>query len=156
MVRYLLSLLVFFAGFVLTFFMVGGSILIYLDITTFCIVGLLPFLFASLLFGLREMPAAFATALRKEPEADSIAKAQGFFNVFGSAIWIMGMINVIFRIIGMLASLESRDEIWAYLALALLSILYSGILYLTAVLPFTLLLKKKQKAQPAEDDGRVA
>jgi hypothetical protein len=156
MVRYLLSLLVFLAGFVFTVVLVGGSLLPYLDLPTFITVWLFPFLFVSVLFGFREMKAAYATVWQKEPDADRISKAQVFFNAFGTAIWIMGMISVLIGVIGMLQTLESRDAIGPNIALALLSIHYSGILYLTAVLPFTLLLKKKQKAQSAEEARGVA
>jgi hypothetical protein len=159
MLRYLFSLLVFLAGFVFTAVFVGGgnvaSILSYVDIKTFFTVGLVPFLFVSVLFGFREMGKAYATVLRKEPDADRISKSRRFFNVFGTAIWIMGMINVLIGTIGMFKNLESRSDIWRYMALTLLSIHYSGILYLIAVLPFMLFLKKKQRTQPAEDDRRI-
>ena len=155
MVRYLFSLIVFFAGFVFTVFIGGSLIYTYIDIPTFLTVGLFPFLFVSVLFGFQEMKVAYTTALQKESDVDRISKSRGFFNVFGIAIWIMGMINVFISIIGMLRNLEDASALWPNLALALLSIQYSGTLYLITVLPFTLLLKKKQKAQPAEENRGV-
>jgi Flagellar motor component len=156
MVRYLLSLLVFFAGFVFTILVAGQSLFPFLDIPTFITVGVVPFLFTSVLFGFREMKAAYKTALQKEPDAGRVSKSKGFFNVLGAAIWIMGMVGVITGVIGMLSSLEDRAAIGPNMALALLSIFYSGILYLAAVFPFTLLLKKKMKAQSEEMDRRIA
>ena len=96
------------------------------------------------------MKTAYRTALQKEPDTDRIYKSQGFFNIFGATIWIMGMVSVIIGIIGMLGNLEDQASIGPNMALALLSMFYSGLLYLTAVFPFTLLLKKKQKAQSEE------
>ena len=156
MVRYLISLIVFFVGFVFTILLCGQSFFPLLDLPTLITVGLVPFLFVSVLFGFKEMKAAYTTALQKEPDADSISKSQGFFNVFGAAIWIMGMVSVITGVIGMLAHLDDAASIGPNMALALLSILYSGILYLAAVFPFTLLLKKKQKTQSEEEERRAA
>jgi len=156
MIRYLFALLVFFAGFVATVLINGITILLYIDTPTFIFVGLIPFLFVSVLFGFKEMKAAYKTALQKEPDVDNISKSQGFFNVFGTAIWIMGMTGTVIMIIGMLANLDDSASIGPNLALALLSIQHSGILYLAAVLPFILLLKKKQKALTIKEDREVA
>jgi len=155
MIRYLLALVVFFAGFVSTVLLSGWSIIPLLDLPTFITVGVVPFLFTSVLFGFREMKAAYATALQKEPDADRILKSRNFFNVFGTTIWVMGMISAVIGIIGMLSNLEDKASIGPNMALALSSIHFSAILYLAAVLPFTLLLKKKHKAQSDEEDRRV-
>jgi flagellar motor component MotA len=154
MIQYFIALLVFFTGFVFTVFFSGGSINTYLDFLTFIIVGLLPFLFTSVLFGFRGIKAAYQTAFQKENDTESISKSKGFFNILGTAIWIMGMTSMLAIIIGMLMNLDSKSEIGPKTALAMLSIHYSTILYLVAVLPFTLLLKKKQKTQSAEDEDR--
>jgi flagellar motor component MotA len=156
MIRYFIALLVFFTGFAFAIILSGGTINYYLDIPTFIIVGLLPFLFTSALFGFRGMKAAYETAFKKETNIDSISKSLGFFSIFGTAIWIMGMISVVVVIIGMLTNLESKSEIGPNTALAILSIHYSAILYLTAVLPFILLLKKNQNTLQAEDDRRFS
>jgi flagellar motor component MotA len=151
MLRYWISLLVFLAGFVLAVLLTGQSFLPLMDLPNFITVGLVPFLFVSVLFGFNEMKMAYKTALQKEPDADSISKSKGFFNVYGSIIWIMGMVSVIVGFIGLLANLEDRASIGPNMALALVSIFYSGLLYLGAVFPFNLMLKKKQKAQLREE-----
>jgi flagellar motor component MotA len=151
MFRYLLSLLVFLAGFVFAVLVAGQSFLPLIDLPTLIVVGLIPFLFVSVLFGFKEMKAAYTTALQKEPDADRVTKSQGFFNIFGSAIWIMGMVSVIIGFIGMLSHLDDTPSIAPNMALALVSIFYSGILYLAVVFPFTLMLKKKRKAQSEEE-----
>lgn len=101
------------------------------------------------------MKAAYMTALEKKPDTNNISKSLGFFNVFGATIWIMGMICTVVGIVGMLQNLDDKNQIGPITALAMLSIHYSAILYLVVVLPFTLLLKKKQKV-PTEDDRRVS
>jgi flagellar motor component MotA len=150
MIRYVISLLVFFAGFWLTVSISGGSIWNFIDIPTFFSVGLLPFLFVSVLFGFREMKTAYTTALQKEPDVDRISKSQVFFNVLGTAILIMGMLGTLIGFVAMLSNLDDTSTIGPNIALSILSIHYSGILYFIAVLPFTLFLKKKQKAQLAD------
>jgi flagellar motor component MotA len=150
MKRYVISLLVFLAGFCLATVVSGGNLMNFVDIPTFFIVGLFPFLFTSVLFGFREMKAAYTTALQKELDVDRISKSQGFFDVFGTAIWIMGMIGTLIGFVAMLSNLDDTSSIGPNIALSILSIFYSGMLYLIAVLPFTLFLKKKQKAQLAD------
>jgi chemotaxis protein MotA len=93
--------------------------------------------------------------LLKEPDAGRISKSKVFFNVFGAAIWIMGMVSVLIGLIGMLSSLEDRASIGPNMALSLLALFYSGVLYLAVVFPFTLMLKKKQKTQPEEQERRA-
>jgi flagellar motor component MotA len=151
MIRYLISVLVFLAGFAFAVLLTGNSLLPLLDLPTFITVGLVPFLFVSVLFGFKEMKAAYTTALQKEPDADRVSKSLGFFNIFGATIWIMGMVSVIIGIIGMLQNLENRASIGPNMALSMLSIFYSGLLYLAAVFPFLLMLKKKRKTQPEEE-----
>ena len=151
MLRYLISVLVFLAGFVFAVLLTGQSFLPLMDLPNFITVGLVPFLFVSVLFGFKEMKAAYTTALQKEPDADRISKSKGFFNIYGATIWIMGMVSVIIGFIGMLANLEDRASIGPNTALALVSLFYSGLIYLAVVFPFMLMLKKKQKTQSEED-----
>jgi flagellar motor component MotA len=150
MIRYLISVLVFLAGFVFAILITGQSFLPLLDLPTLITVGLVPFLFISVLFGFKEMKAAYRTALQKEPDAKHILKSKGFFNIFSATIWIMGMVSVIIGIIGMLANLEDRASIGPNTALTLVSIFYSGLIYLMFIFPFMLMLKKKQNVQSEE------
>ena len=86
MTRYWISLLVFLTGFIFAIFLTGQSFIPLINLPSFITVGLVPFLFVSVLFGFREMKAAYRTALQKEPDADCVLKSQGFFAVFGSTI----------------------------------------------------------------------
>jgi chemotaxis protein MotA len=97
------------------------------------------------------MKAVYRTALQKEPDVEYISKSKGFFNIFSTAIWIMGMVSVIIGFIGLLANLEDKESIGPNIALSLVSIFYSGLIYLAAVFPFTLMLKKKHKTQLKEE-----
>jgi flagellar motor component MotA len=149
MVRYLVSLVVFLAGLVLTNFLLNGDLLfavlrlIYLP--SFIIAGLLPFLFVTLLFGFKEMSQAFSICFKKEPERDKLVQALHFFNNYGKTTWFAGLIGVIIGVISMMANLEDKSMLGPSLALALLSLFYSGIINVLIIIPFTVFLNKHLK-----------
>jgi len=143
MIRYVISLLLFLAGILFIVFMSGSSILSIIDMPSFIAVGIVPFLFVSILFGFGNMASAFSTAVKKEAEKDKLLKAVEFFNFYGKLTWITGTIAVIVGIIGILANLDDEARMGPNVALTLVSILYCGIINVMVVLPFTILLKKQ-------------
>ena len=143
MIRYVLSLLVFFAGFYVTFLISGDSILNLLWLPSFISVGIFPFLFVSVLFGFKNMASAFSSAVKKETEKEKLLKAVEFFNLYGKITWLAALIAVILGTIGVLANLEDRAMLGPNFALVLISLLYSGFINAVVILPFTFLLKKQ-------------
>jgi flagellar motor component MotA len=95
MIRYLFSLIVFFAGIILAIFTSGGNAWTYVDIPSLIIVGIFPFFFASVLFGFKEMGLAFSVSIRKETEKEKLIKAFDFFRIYGKVTWIAGFIAVL-------------------------------------------------------------
>jgi flagellar motor component MotA len=138
-------LIVFLAGIVLTIFTSGGGISIYLDIPSLIIVGVFPFLFVSILFGFKEMGLAFSVSIKKETERKKLVNALNFFKIYGKVTWIAGYIAVFIGVITMLANLEDKTALGPNLALALISMLYSGIINVVIIIPFTVFIKKQMK-----------
>ena len=143
--RYLISLIIFFVGIIFMIFVGGGNPLTILDIPSLIAVGLFPFLFVSTLFGFKEMKLAFSISRKKEPEKGALLQALHFFKIYGKATWIAGIISVFIGIVGMLANLEDKSALGPNLALALISFLYSGIIHMVIIIPFTIFVKKKLK-----------
>jgi hypothetical protein len=71
------------------------------------ITGLLPFLFVSILFGLKKTSRAFSVPLKKESEKDKLIQALTFLKMYGTTTWLTGLIGVIMGVVTMLANLAS-------------------------------------------------
>jgi flagellar motor component MotA len=145
MIRYLASLAVFLGGIVSTIFVSGSTLWYYIDIPSLIIVGILPFLFVSIIFGYREMVSAFSVLSRKETEREKLIKAYDFFKMYGKVTWIMGFIAVIVGVVAILANLEDKTALGPNLALALISMMYSGIINAVIVIPFSVIIKNQLK-----------
>jgi len=143
MVRYLVSLVIFLGGIILAIILTGASVLVLADLPSFILVVILPFLLVSILYGFKDMAYAFATPFKKESNQDNVAKAVIFFQKYGKAVLLTGIIGVIIGIITMLATLDDKSGIGPAVALALISLLYSALINVLIVIPFLLLLKKK-------------
>ena len=143
MLRYWLSLIIFFAGFCYTTLSSGSVLFTYVDIPSLTIVGILPFIFVSVLFGFKKMVQAFSIPSKKETTKEELIEGLQFFKTYGTTIWIAGFISVFIAVVGMLKNLEDKMMLGPLVALALISILYSGIFYMIIIIPFTILINKK-------------
>ena len=145
MVRYLVSLLVCAIGVGCTIFITGGSALNYFDLPSFILVGLLPFLFVSVLFGFKNMVRAFSTSMKKEFEKDKLIQALYFFKMYAKTTWYAVLIALIIGVVGTLTQLDDLSQIGTYIALSLVSPLYCGVINMAIVIPFTIFIKKHLK-----------
>jgi flagellar motor component MotA len=145
MIRYVISLLVFVAAVVFVVAVSGGSVTDILDVPSFIIAGIVPFLLVSVLFGFKNMAAAFSTAVQKDAGKDRLLKAAVFFTFYGRITWIMTIIGVIIGLIPMLRYWLPEDitGLAPNISILLFLLLYGGIIYAVLILPFTLLLKKQ-------------
>ena len=141
MIKYIISILVFFSCIVLTIFSSGGTVLPYIDIPSLIIVGIFPFLFISIVFGFKEMASAFKISFKKEPERDKLIKAINFFKAYCKATWISGFIAMLIGVIAMLIWLEDKTKLGPNMAVALISLLYCGIINVVIIIPFTVYIK---------------
>jgi len=142
MLRYCLFLIVFFGGICFAVFVSGGSLLSILDLPSFLFTGVVPFLFVSVLFGFKNMASAFAVSVRKEAESGKAENAVKFFKTYGKITWIAGGIAVFIGTVLILWNLGDPSAIGPNLALALISLLYSGIINAAVIIPFTVFAGK--------------
>jgi len=147
MIRFLVSLVVFAVGSVSAVLITGAvqSGIIFLDLPSFIIAVVVPFLFVSVLFGFKEMGEAFSTPLQKEADKEKLMQSLVFFKTYAKATWLAGLISVIIGIMTMLATLDDKASIGPMVALALESLLYCGIINLVIIVPFTAFIKKQFK-----------
>jgi hypothetical protein len=146
MLRYLVALVVLAAGIISSAFLIDGiGIKAVLDFPGFIISVIMPFLFVSIIFGFKEMRNAFSVSLQKEPEKDKLLPALNFFKTYGKITWIAGIVGVIVGFITMLVNLDDRENIGAFLAKMLVSPLYSAIIYMLIIIPFSIFINKHLK-----------
>ena len=145
MIRYLVSLLAFLAGIFMTIITSGGMVVFYGNILSFLTVGIFPLLFLGILFGFKEIGFSFSAALRKDIEKDKLIKAFDFFKIYGKTIWIVGFIVGLIVAITMLVALEDKSGLGPNLSMILITLLYSGIVNIVIVIPFTVFIKRQLK-----------
>jgi len=141
--RYWLSFILFFAGIIGTVLMEGGKLLTLIDIPGIIIIGIVPLLFVSILCGFKEMVMAFSIQSINDPDKETLKKSSRFFEMYGKVILISGVISVIIGIINMLTSLDDKNSLGPNLALALISIFYSCIIYVLIIIPYSMFIKNK-------------
>jgi flagellar motor component MotA len=143
MKRYWLSVLVLAFGLVFAASVTGISFLPFLDLPSFIIAVAVPFLFVTILFGFKETKRAFTILHKNESEHDTLLTALAFFRVYGKATWIFAFIAVITGMIGIMLNMDDKFRIGPNVALALVALLYCGVVQLAIVMPHTVLIRKK-------------
>jgi len=153
MKRYLISILIpVIVGIVFPVVISGQSLLSLLDIPSFIITVVTPFLFVSILFGFKEMRRAFAIIRKSENEHDALMSALAFFRVYSKATWISAIIAAFTGGIGIYSHLDDPASIGPNLALALVVLFYCGVVQLAIVMPYTVLIHKQLGNSRIRDD----
>jgi flagellar motor component MotA len=143
MKRYWLSILVLAAGLAFTVFGGGGNLLPYLDLPSFIITVAAPFLFVTILFGFKETNRAFAILRKKESDHGTLLTALVFFKAYSKATWLSALIAVFIGGIGILINLDNKAAIGPNMAIALLALLYCGVVQLAIIIPHTVSIHKQ-------------
>ncbi|MDR0502573.1 MAG: hypothetical protein LBH16_04560 [Treponema sp.] len=147
MFRYIISVVLFIAGISFSIIATKGdtsSILSFINIPSFAIVGIIPFLFVSILFGIKNTGSIFLIPFKKETDKEKLIEAINYFKFLGKTIWLASFLLLLISVI----SLLSVDDISAYranFAMSLLSILYAIILNVLVIIPFFVFIKKQLK-----------
>ena len=145
MIRYWFYTLLLIAGIVFLCIMSGIHIFAFVDFLSLIIVGIFPFLFVSILFGFKNMLSALSICFKKDAEKDKLTMSYNLFKLYGKIIWLTGFIAVIIIVISMLTNLDDRSILGPKIAISLISLLYSGLLNIVIIIPFTALIKNKLK-----------
>jgi flagellar motor component MotA len=91
------------------------------------------------------MGVAFSISLKEEIEKEKLINALNFFKTYRKVTWISGFIAVFIGVIAILTNLEDKAALGPNMAVALISILYSGIINVVIIIPFILFIKKQLK-----------
>jgi len=143
MKRYWLSILILAAGIVFQVVISGYNLPPLLHLPSFIITVVTPFFFVTILFGFKETCRAFTIIRKNENEHDTLMNALAFFRVYGKATWLSAIIASLAGGIGTLVLLEDPASIGPNLALALVGLLYCGVVQLAIIIPYTILIHKQ-------------
>ncbi|MDR2601632.1 MAG: MotA/TolQ/ExbB proton channel family protein [Spirochaetaceae bacterium] len=143
MIRHFISVAIFLAGIGWMIITSGGVIWHYLDIPTIIFVVIFPLVFVSILFGFKETAFAFSVSLKREIKKEKLVNALDFFKIYGKTTWIAGFIGAFIGVIAALIYLEDKAALGSNLAIALFSVLYSGVVNVVIITPFIIFIKKK-------------
>jgi flagellar motor component MotA len=143
LLNYFLAVLVLAFSFAGTVFMSGGVLSGYLDIPSVLIMVIFPFVYQCILSGLPTVKLAFTAGFKKDAGIEEVTKAQSFFKSYSKVVWITAFVVVLIGIVAMLKWLEDRAALGPNMALALLSLLYVGLIHLVIIIPNSVFLKKR-------------
>ena len=146
MIQYVISVLVFFNGIILTIYLSGIHFHTILNLSSFIIVGILPFLFVSIFYGFKDMATTFSIPFKKENTQGNLLKAYAFFQGYEKVIWITGFIYIIISAIDMFSHLEKTEHLIQIIGLELIPLLYCCIINVVIIIPLSLLIKKQMKS----------
>jgi flagellar motor component MotA len=143
LLNYFLAVLALAFSFAGTVFMSGGALSGYLDIPSILIMVFFPLVYQCLLFGVATAKNAFTAGFRKDATMEQLTKAQLFFKSYSRVIWITALVVALIGTVAILKYLEDRAMLGPNFALALISLLYGGLIHLVIILPNAVFLKKR-------------
>jgi flagellar motor component MotA len=143
LLNYFLAVLVLAFSLAGTVFMSGGILSGYLDLPSILIMVIFPFVYQCLLFGVPTVKLAFTAGFKKDADIEQVTKAQLFFKSYSKVIWITAIVVALIGIVAMLKWLEDRAALGPNMAMALLSLLYVGLMHLVIIIPNSIFLKKR-------------
>ena len=153
MLRYRFSLVVFM--FLTAVFIIssGISLLAFLDLRSFFIVGIVPFLFIWILNGHKETFSAIGAPFINLEEREQVdlldnikerlIKALHVLRAYDEAVWAASIIGFIICIVGMFRNLNDSTMVGPNLAIASITILYKCLTNVLVIIPYTLTINKK-------------
>jgi len=122
----------------------GADILAFLSIPAFIATVFLPVFVTIGVFGLSAFFSSFRLAFHgSEAAVDELKAAFSLFKMLGNSILLTGFITSMIGFITILASLFGKDEVGSAIALALMTLFYSLILFLLVALPFKTAIEKR-------------
>lgn len=137
----LIALGIFITAMVLT---TGGFVAIFLDIPSFIIVAGTVFLVLLSAYSPKEMGNAFRNAMEATPfDKTECEKGLAFFGLMGKALIVSGIIGTLIGLVSILGVIGLNELFGEATAVSILTVLYSLLIYLLIVLPYSTGLKKK-------------
>ena len=143
MKRFWPSIIILLAAIVSFIYLTGMPILAFFDIPSLIIAIVIPFLFVTILFGFKKTHRAFSIIRKDTNEQATLQTALVFFRVYGKATWIAAFIAAFIGSIGIFYYLDEPAAVGPNFALILIALIYCGIVQMTVVLPYTVLIHKQ-------------
>jgi flagellar motor component MotA len=141
--NYVSAVLVAALGFVFIVLLTGGGLVYYLDLPSVIIVVIFPFLYQCFLYGPSATGLAFSAGFKKDSSMEQINKSELFFKSYGKITWIFVFVAVISGTIAILRNLEDPRMLGPNFSVALLSLLYGGLVHCIIIIPNSVFLKKR-------------
>jgi transcriptional regulator with XRE-family HTH domain len=113
----------------------------FLDLYAVLIVIISPFIFMGILYGWRNIRAAFFVVSKNYDKKDLLS-AKTFFEIYGITVFLMAFIASVLSFIALL-KYQTREEFGPAIALIAVSFLYAGIINLVIVIPYKIIIRKK-------------
>jgi len=149
MIRYIISIVLFFSTTIFAIILNKVSLASFLWTLSFIIVIVLPFLFVSILYGFRygfkKMILAFSLPFNRSIDKEKLSKAIVFFKSYEKITWIACIVGILIGVVTLLINFDDISYWGPNYALILLSIFYAAMVNIIMIIPFTILIRKKEE-----------
>jgi len=144
-IRFFLSLLLTVVFLLYNSLILGlGSNLLYLvDISSILIMIVFPLIFMWIFNGWKSISSAFLIIVDKNKNKKDLLNAKAFFENYGKTIFSIAFTAFIVAFIAMMKNLEDKAALGPNMALAAITLAYSGIINMIVILPFKIFINRK-------------
>ncbi|MDR1248032.1 MAG: hypothetical protein LBK63_01905 [Treponema sp.] len=142
--RFIGSIVIIAFAFLGTFLTIGGKrIAALFDLPSLIITVIFPIVFVTFLKGFSGLREAFAIQINKDATEKMLLKAKLFFKLYRNTTWLSCVAAIVIGAVNYCANAEGIQDLGPNLALALISILYSALVTIVIIAPFTTYVNEK-------------
>ena len=141
---YLLFLIIFYSIVCIIIQLTQTEITMYLDIPSLLIILFFDLLISLFFYGMSESWQYYKAVFTRESDPLLLNKGIAYFRNMTSVTLTAGLLGFILGIIGMLANMKDTAKMGPNLAVALITVLYAGVLIMTVFIPFRIVLEKRE------------
>ncbi|MDR3355684.1 MAG: hypothetical protein LBO04_00640 [Spirochaetaceae bacterium] len=121
----------------------GGGFFIFIEITSILIAIIFPLVFMLIMYGRKEISASFSVLFNETPDKKVLENAKGFFENYRKTENALAVAAFIINIIVVFATLEYKETLLVNIAVALIVLLYAGIINIAIIIPYNIIIHKK-------------
>jgi flagellar motor component MotA len=137
----IVSMAIFLVGIICAILFSGGSILSFVDIPSIVIMLIVPILVLLVIFK-KNTKISFLIPFNKNNSKETLLYGELVFKTYSKILWILSIVIIFIGLVSILKNLEDKTMLGPNMALAMISIIYAGLLNLIITVPYLVIIKK--------------
>jgi hypothetical protein len=120
---------------------------IFFDVPSIVLAILFPLVFQGILHGWKDVASAFSAPFHDAIDKNALLKAKLFFKNYCTTLFSTAFIGFMLSFMAMMVNLENKEALGPTMMVASLVLLYAGIINMTIITPYKILINKKLLAE---------